>query len=593
MFLPVKLENNVTRFVTPGSNDLVSQSPIVDCQNRPTGIFKINNTWHTNYGEIHVSEIPVELIWSHTDKTPIQFNTPTLFHDNINLEKGNEITTLRQFIYKTQRVENTLNRLINYTSSLSLAPDMVYKTVSGLSNGIESTIEDVENTASKFIHESQHEFTENLNTLVKGPVQLILNTLIILLIIIVLLYIAYFLITRRKRHTIAHPNTGLGAALLSLAQKKSSNSGKDRVRFLRNLGSATVYTSIDNPEINCIRSNMKRTPLMKATINGTIDTICLLDTGASFTLIDSKIVSKLKGIKIYPTNVRPIAANGQTFELKGAVFITIQAGDIKETLLALIQDDCSSDLILGTNLFNGFKCILFHWEKSYIRFKQHKIPIHGIQYFPLADKEMITIPETMLIAPRAITRLQVPVTEQYLKVNTVIFEPLPLSIQNIHLPYIISDLKDGNITIEIFNASDTYQILFQDIKLGKVSAYDTSINTISEKKMTPTKEWIQEHVNIASQATKEQRQALLNILYKYPNLYATEDKDTGKTDLITHGIDTGEAKPIRKFPFRTAPEGKGNYKTRNTGYARKQRHTSKQITLVDKCCACSKKRRKT
>jgi len=43
---------------------------------------------------------------------------------------------------------------------------------------------------------------------------------------------------------------------------------------------------------------------------------------------------------------------------------------------------------------------------------------------------------------------------------------------------------------------------------------------------------------------------------KYPNLYAVNDKDAGRTDLVVHKINTGDSKPVKKFPFRTSPKEK-------------------------------------
>lgn len=43
---------------------------------------------------------------------------------------------------------------------------------------------------------------------------------------------------------------------------------------------------------------------------------------------------------------------------------------------------------------------------------------------------------------------------------------------------------------------------------------------------------------------------------EYPTLFAESDKDSGKTNLIHHSIDTGDTPAIKKYPFRTSPKEK-------------------------------------
>jgi len=62
----------------------------------------------------------------------MDFHTPEVFHDRLVLENHIDTTYLRKYIYKTAEIESKLNRLVNYTAYLSIAPDTVYKTLSRL-----------------------------------------------------------------------------------------------------------------------------------------------------------------------------------------------------------------------------------------------------------------------------------------------------------------------------------------------------------------------------------------------------------------------------------------------------------------------------
>lgn len=69
-------------------------------------------------------------------------------------------------------------------------------------------------------------------------------------------------------------------------------------------------------------------------------------------------------------------------------------------------------------------------------------------------------------------------------------------------------------------------------------------------------DWIPENTILGSSLTENEKKDILHILNKYPNLYAKSDKDTGKTSVVTHEIDTGCENPVRKFPYRTSPKEK-------------------------------------
>ena len=43
---------------------------------------------------------------------------------------------------------------------------------------------------------------------------------------------------------------------------------------------------------------------------------------------------------------------------------------------------------------------------------------------------------------------------------------------------------------------------------------------------------------------------------KYRDVFALSDSELGRTSLVQHVIDTGDATPIKQMPYRNSPEGK-------------------------------------
>ena len=57
-----------------------------------------------------------------------------------------------------------------------------------------------------------------------------------------------------------------------------------------------------------------------------------------------------------------------------------------------------------------------------------------------------------------------------------------------------------------------------------------------------------------SQLDPAQKQQVEALLIEYADIFATDDQPYGKTDLITHSIDTGDSLPVKKRAYRTSPK---------------------------------------
>jgi len=51
----------------------------------------------------------------------------------------------------------------------------------------------------------------------------------------------------------------------------------------------------------------------------------------------------------------------------------------------------------------------------------------------------------------------------------------------------------------------------------------------------------------------EEQAQLKTLLTEFSNIFSSHPHDYGKTNLITHSINTGDAAPIKLRPYRTSP----------------------------------------
>lgn len=85
------------------------------------------------------------------------------------------------------------------------------------------------------------------------------------------------------------------------------------------------------------------------------------------------------------------------------------------------------------------------------------------------------------------------------------------------------------------NAHDEYAL---------VSAVTTSTETVHP---APEVHLEDTHLNAEEQAQ------LKTLLTEFANIFSLHSHDYGKTNLITHSINTGDAAPIKLRPYRTSP----------------------------------------
>jgi len=182
-------------FVMQGGVDLITESPILDCNHKIHNIRKGHKGWETMQGHIHVCKLSMEVIWKNRTKM-FRFDSPALFHDLL----GNVPVTLamlQQYIHKTAKLEKVIKNVVSYTSDMLLDPKVIHETLTGLGEGIGSTVKEAGSALEHLIITEQAGFRDGLNTLLSGPVQLIFNILIVLIILVVLGYVAYLIFMAR------------------------------------------------------------------------------------------------------------------------------------------------------------------------------------------------------------------------------------------------------------------------------------------------------------------------------------------------------------------------------------------------------------
>jgi len=280
-------------------------------------------------------------------------------------------------------------------------------------------------------------------------------------------------------------------------------------------------------------------------INDEILARCLVDTGSVFSIIDSKVYDKLEGCRVHPAKVTPIAANGSPIPMLGTIFVNVKFADVDEVILCYIQENCTSEFIIGINLLNRFKNVSFLFSKSAIRFLQDEVPCPTMTYNAPTDLGVISLDDNLTIESRTVIRTTVPVSPLYKEIDMVQFEPFLLDKNpKVYLASSVSSVVEGRIPIQVMSLSDHNEIIRPSVHSGRISRYVPEITELLPTEKSNISKYIQENIKFSSVLNVKQRNSLLNLLSEFPTLYAKSEKDTGNTDLVHHVIQTN---PIRTF----------------------------------------------
>ncbi len=219
-YLPV-LINDSLYFAVPGSKDLVSSAPAIDCNHHHHGVYLEEGHWRTTQGLIHVSQVPVEVVWGGHWKA-FSFDSPTLFHDKM---AGiiSTFGTFKTYVTRLEQLHGITNRLIDYTASFSTDPYIVKSAIAGIGEGIGDIFVGAGTGLEHVLRGAGHGVGDLVNGLLKGPIQLLLNIILCILIISIILAILYFIF----RKVSMHPNC---SQCKSLTEEASSDTPTKFVR---------------------------------------------------------------------------------------------------------------------------------------------------------------------------------------------------------------------------------------------------------------------------------------------------------------------------------------------------------------------------
>ncbi|CAC5392159.1 unnamed protein product [Mytilus coruscus] len=193
-------------------------------------------------------------------------------------------------------------------------------------------------------------------------------------------------------------------------------------------------------------------------------------------------------------------------------------------------------------------------SKSHMMISGHKIRLYKLGFTTCAN---VKLSENVVIPPESELTVKGHVFGQRIKTQSVLEPRKDLNKQGLMIARTLCQESDNTIFVNAINLTNKPVNLKKDTLLGKL---DPVINvqplTLPEN-FQDTSETVNvpDHLKClidkaSPELTKNQKFQLEKLIVEYQDIFTSPDGKLGRTGIVKHSIDTGDAKPIRVPPRR-------------------------------------------
>ncbi len=280
----------------------------------------------------------------------------------------------------------------------------------------------------------------------------------------------------------------------------------------------------------------------------------LLDTGSDATLLPSFTVF---GNNIEPCTQRLMAANGTTIRVNGKVAVEAGYGEHKFQITGLVTNHVS-EIMLGIDFLRDHGAV---WN-----FKTGEVQLDNYVHKLCSRRQSNWCRRVILVSdytvpPRSEVDLSTavvyndlgrlkPEKKQYwaTEINTL---RCGIQVSRTVLPD-----EDEDVPVRVLNVTQQPVSLKSGTVIANLESVDicddsNASTVVQDVKGEPLLEEMVSRVD--SSVCLEDRQKLMDLLTEFSPVFSRGENDLGRTDIVTHVIDTGDSRPVRQALRRHPP----------------------------------------
>lgn len=283
--------------------------------------------------------------------------------------------------------------------------------------------------------------------------------------------------------------------------------------------------------------------------------IFTIDTGASHSIIKSSLIKQqlesANGMKLR-------TATGQEAAIRGQSTLKVTIGDSTVDHKFIVAD-IVDDVIIGVDFMTA-QSIAIDMERMVLKFRNADIPLR-LGYENNWTAGDVSVARNQYVPANSEAVVWATINGDCGANRLVIVEPENKSSKVVVGRSLVDVTQLREVPVRVLNPTSHKCLLKKGAKIAKCHAADVIINLDDNGEMKNALDntsddyvsdtWMQ----LSSSLTKTEQSKARKLLRKYSSLFTKEGQDAGRTNMVTHQIDTGDAKPIRQPP-RSVPLAK-------------------------------------
>ena len=305
---------------------------------------------------------------------------------------------------------------------------------------------------------------------------------------------------------------------------------------------------------------------IKGTI-GSVNTTCLVDTGAAISTLSSEFYQKIAHLTNDVSGQLSIdkvqTANAQPLLIQKLVCVTLCLNDRNYLLTAHVVPGLCFPVILGRDFLQCNRAVIDvgHWTVTFNT--NHTVPflVENWDKSSNATTSLVAyLDTTIVLSPHSESHVQARCSpELACQQNTSFFEPrncLPDRFGIAGAAALVAIPLDGRFPVRIVNPTDDPVILHQYTKVGSLSPISDDDYVVIEPPTVasigiPTEDSpaVVDNSPVCILSGEEQDE-LDQMLSEFNDVFSQHPYDLGKVTSVQHEIDTGDHSPVRSRPYR-------------------------------------------
>ena len=287
----------------------------------------------------------------------------------------------------------------------------------------------------------------------------------------------------------------------------------------------------------------------------------LVDTGSAVTIIRENVWREAAGdgdqLSLEATAHSVVAANGEQLRLLGQTKVRLHVGGLQVFYNVLVAKGLTQECLLGADFLSQHGCIV-DLRRQVLRAGEQSVSLHSDS---IPQVCLVTLAETAVIPGRHQMCVPVHLSPQGsgqklpLQEYLGILEPMEQFCERRGLLVARSLASSSSTVTCILNPSLAPIKMHANERIGQFQPLGSQVLLPATAQVSAV---VSTHQNTAVRQmeqgiqglTETEKSKLHHLLEEYADIISASEEDMGRTNVVRHTINTGDADPVRQPPRR-------------------------------------------